>query len=125
MLDQPRTVLIMGESTPTTPPTSDPLSFMRDEFRRHLEVFYAKLKLAPPYHSVEKAITRLAASVRVLPAAERERLLTDPGLQWQQFRAAFVASGLHQKHRGIIAGLAKQRQALDLPKEYDALLDTF
>lgn len=106
-------------------PPADPIEFMRDEFRRHLETFYAKLKLAPPYHSVEKAVAHLAASIKALPAAECERLLADPALQWQQFRATFVASGLHRKHRGIIAGLAKQRHSLDLPPEYDHFLEVY
>ncbi len=115
----------MSDSTSTTQSTPEPLAFMRAEFRRHLEVFYAKLKLAPPYHSVEKAVAHLVASTRALPAPERERLVTDPSLQWQRFRDAFVTSGLHQKHRGIIAALAKQRDSLDLPPEYDHFLDAF
>lgn len=97
---------------------------LRGEFRHHLEVFYAGLKLAPPYHSVEKAIAQLTASLRAMAPDEQARLAADPALKWAQFRTAFVASGLHQKHRGIIAGLAKAGQS-GLPAEYQPFLDAF
>lgn len=115
----------MSASAPTNSPTQDPLPFMREAFRRHLEVFYATLKLAPPYHSVEKAILHLANRLKELPASERDRIAADPALRWVEYRDAVIASGLNQKHRGIIAGLAKNRQALNLPPEYDAILSTF
>jgi hypothetical protein len=38
---------------------------------------------------------------------------------------AFEASGLVKKHRGIIAGLARNRSALELPAEYDHFLNLF
>ncbi len=95
------------------------------DFRRHLECFYAQLKLAPPYESVEKAIRTLTSMVHALPAEEQRRLASDPALQWDQYRRAFQASGLVKKHRGIIAGLARNRSALALPPEYDRLLDLF
>ncbi len=98
---------------------------LKDEFRRHLEVFYAKLKLAPPYHSVEKAITHLTATLKAMTPEERANVASDPALQWAQYRAAFVESGLSQKHRGIIAGLAKSGQANALPPEYKQLLEAF
>lgn len=97
---------------------------IRNEFRRHLEVFYAKLKLAPPYHSVEKAIAHLTATLKALPPEERAKIAMDPSLQWAQYRAAFVESGLNQKHRGIIAGLVRSGD-VDLPGEYKPLLDSF
>ncbi|MGQ0811013.1 MAG: hypothetical protein ACT4OO_07295 [Nitrospiraceae bacterium] len=109
-----------GEPLPSTP---DIIQQLRDEFRGRLEFFYARLQLAPPYHSVEKALTQLATALKTLPATERDRIAADPALQWAQYRAAFVASGLNRKHRGIIAGLARSRQSLDLPEEYDGLLD--
>ena len=43
----------MPDAAPTPNGTIDSL---KDEFRHHLETFYAQLKLAPPYESVEKAI---------------------------------------------------------------------
>ena len=103
-------------------PPSDPLQNLREEFRSHLETFYGRLKLAPPYESVEKAIRTLTTTVHALPQDEQARIATDPALQWQQFRQAFEASGLVKKHRGIIAGLARNRPALDLPPEFDHFL---
>lgn len=97
---------------------------LRNEFRRHLEVFYAKLKLAPPYHSVEKAITHLTAALKAMTPEERARIAADQSLQWAQYRAAFVESGLVLKHRGIIAGLVRSGK-VDLPGEYDPLLESF
>lgn len=98
---------------------------LKEAFRRHLEVFYASLKLAPPYESVEKAIRTLTTTVHALPKDEQVRIVTDASLQWQQFRAAFETSGLVKKHRGIIAGLARNRSALNLPEEYDHFLSLF
>jgi hypothetical protein len=108
-----------------TPPSSEPLWTLREEFRRHLELFYAQLKLAPPYESVEKAIRTLTTTVHALPKDEQARIASDPTMQWQQFRLAFETSGLVKKHRGIIAGLARNRAALDLPAEYDQFLELF
>ena len=111
-------------SEPTSPTTDHTLA-LREEFRRHLETFYAQLKLAPPYESVEKAIRSLTTSVHALPASERTRLTTDATARWQQFRHAFESSGLSKKHRGIIAGLARNRSSLNLPAEYDQFLSLY
>jgi hypothetical protein len=102
-----------------------PNALLRDEFRRHLEFFYSRLKLAPPYHSVEKALSLLTTILKTLPAAEVQRLTADPSLRWAYYRKAFVESGLSQKHRGIIAGLARDRRALELPEEFDTLLELY
>lgn len=107
------------------PTPSDPVQALCEDFRRHLDLFYAGLKLAPPYHSVEKAIAQLAAALKVMPPEERARLVSDAGARWAQFRTAFAGSGLHRKHRGIIAGLAKAGQTGGLPKEYDHFLSLF
>jgi len=112
----------MPDATPTTIGLIDRL---KDEFRQHLETFYAQLKLAPPYESVEKAIRSLVTSVHALPASEQARLATNPDLRWEQFRQAFELSGLSKKHRGIIAGLARDRSSLNLPAEYDRFLSLF
>lgn len=109
----------------TPPASSDPTQTLREEFRRHLEVFYARLKLAPPYHSVEKAIVQLTAALKALPPDELARLAADPAGRWTAYRQAFAESGLNQKHRGIIAGLAKSGQTGGLPKEYDHFLSLF
>lgn len=112
----------MAEASPTTP---DRLAALKAEFRHHLETFYAGLQLAPPYESVEKAIRTLTTMIHGLSMEEQNRILADPGLRWQQFRLAFDGSGLAKKHRGIIAGLARNRAALNLPAEYDQFLNLF
>jgi len=106
-------------------PSQDPLQSLREEFRSHLETFYAQLKLAPPYESVEKAIRTLTTAVHALPKPEQARLSTDPAWRWAQFRQAFDKSGLSKKHRGIIAGLARNRSTVDLPPEFDHFLGLF
>ncbi len=106
-------------------PSPDQLQVLKDEFRAHLETFYARLKLAPPYESVEKAIRVLTTTVHALPKAEQARLTSDRAARWEQFRFAFHTSGLAKKHRGIIAGLARNRSVLDLPAEYDHFLTLF
>jgi len=111
-------------SKPTASPI-DPTLALREEFRHHLETFYAQLKLAPPYESVEKAIRSFTTSVHALPPVERARLDTDATARWQQFRQAFESSGLSKKHRGIIAGLARNRSSLSLPAEYDQFLSLY
>lgn len=104
---------------------SEPSQILKEEFRRHLEIFYSRLKLAPPYESVEKAIRTLTSTVHALSKDDQARIVADPALQWQQFRDAFERSGLVKKHRGIIAGLARDRSALSLPVEYDHFLSLF
>jgi hypothetical protein len=111
-------------SDPATPPL-DITPALREEFRAHLETFYAQLKLAPPYESVEKAIRALTTAVHALPKPEQARIARDSDLKWEQFRLAFSASGLQKKHRGIIAGLARNRSSLNLPAEYDRFLNLF
>jgi hypothetical protein len=108
-----------------TPSPSDPIDQLREEFRTHLETFYARLKLAPPYESVEQAIRALTTAVRALPKPEQSRIAADSSLRWQYFCHAFQSSGLSKKHRGIIAGLACNRASLDLPPEYDQFLNLF
>ncbi|MBI3355576.1 MAG: hypothetical protein HY038_02165 [Nitrospirae bacterium] len=111
--------------THADPSFSNPTQRLREEFRRHLQVFYSQLRLAPPYESVEKAIRTLTTAVHALPKEEQTRIMSDPALQWKQFRLAFETSGLVKKHRGIIAGLARNRSALNLPAEYDHFLSLF
>ncbi len=111
-------------SEPTAPPTDHTLA-LREEFRHHLETFYAQLKLAPPYESVEKAIRSLTTSVHALPPLERARLAIDATARWKHFRQAFESSGLSKKHRGIIAGLARNRSSLNLSAEYDLFLNLY
>jgi hypothetical protein len=97
---------------------------LREDFRRRLATFYAELKLAPPYDSVEKALTRLTTRLNALSPEELEQVQRDQAARWTQYRAAFVESGLHLKHRGIITGLIRSG-ATALPPEYKPLLDSF
>jgi len=103
----------------------NPIESLKDEFRRHLEIFYSRLQLAPPYESVEKAIRALTTAVHALSRDEQMRVLSDSSARWEQFRAAFEKSGLARKHRGIISGLARNRSSVDLPHEYDHFLNLF
>lgn len=109
--------------SPSRPP--DPVQALKDEFRGHLETLYAELKLAPPYDSVEKAIRTLTTIIHALPIEEQTRIAGDPALRWRQFQRAFQVSGLAKKHRGIIAGLVRNRSGVALPPEYDHFLELF
>ena len=109
----------------TRPPVSDPVQVLKEEFRRHLETFYARLNLASPYESVEKAVRTLTTIVHALARDEQIRIVTDPAVQWQYFREAFETSGLVKKHRGVITRLVRDRAAVHLPVEYDHFLDLF
>jgi hypothetical protein len=104
---------------------ADPIETLRAEFREQLNLFYARLRLAPPYHSVEKAVARLVANVKALPAEAREQLISDGAARWRQFERAFTESGLHQKHRGIIAGLIRSGKTGVLPPEHEGFLKVF
>ena len=102
-----------------------PVESLRNEFREHLDVFYSRLKLAAPYDSVEKALGALTTRLTTLPPEALQELTTDATRRWACFRQAFVESGLSSKHRGIIAGLARSGAALNLPPEYEHLLDLY
>lgn len=111
---------------PTFPSmTPDQLQALKDDFRGHLNTFYAGLKLAPPYESVEKAVRALTTIIHALPIEEQTRIMADPALRWQQFQRAFQVSGLAKKHRGIITGLVRRRSAVALPPEYDHFLQFY
>ena len=104
----------------------DPLiQSLREDFRHHLEHFYACLHLAPPYDSVEKAIRVLSTSLHSKSPQEREQLSTDLHLKWALFEQAFVQSGLPKKHHGIIRGLVQSERCPELPKEYVAFTQAF
>ena len=102
-----------------------PVESLRDEFREHLHLFYSTLKLAAPYDTVEKALGALTTRLKALSPEELQQLSTDPSLRWTHFRQAFIESGLRSKHRGIIAGLARSGAALDLPPEFEPLLNLY
>jgi hypothetical protein len=85
---------------------SDPIYRLRQEFRGHLEEFYTHLNLAPPYHSIEKAVQHFSNTLRTRPEEFSQGLLQDASKKWAVFQEIFLASGLHKKHRGIIQQLA-------------------
>ncbi|PJA78074.1 MAG: hypothetical protein CO149_06025 [Nitrospirae bacterium CG_4_9_14_3_um_filter_51_5] len=85
---------------------SDSIYKLRQEFRGHLEEFYAELNLAPPYHSIEKAVQHFSNALRTKPEEFRQGLLQDASKKWAVFQEIFLASGLQKKHRGIIEQLA-------------------
>lgn len=88
-------------------PPIDPIQSLRQEFRTQLEAFYTHLNLAPPYHSIEKAIQHLANTLRTKSKTFQQALLQDSEEKWAFFEKIFEASGLSHKHRGIITQLAK------------------
>ena len=95
------------------------------EFRENLEAFYAALKLAPPYDSVEKTIRCLSAMFETKTAEEQAQLLGDDSLRWKLHVRAFIDSGLHRKHRGIISGLARTDALDQVPESLRYLLEPF
>jgi len=84
----------------------DSIYRLRQEFRGHLGEFYTHLNLAPPYHSIEKAVQHLSNTLRTKPEEFRQELLHDASKKWAVFQEIFLASGLQKKHRGIIQHLA-------------------
>ncbi len=96
-----------------------------NEFRGHLEAFYASLRLAPPYHSIEKALTTFASGYKFKTQQEQDQVNFDETLKQHLYHEAFVESGLHKKHRGIIAGLLKGPTPPTIAKECRYLLQPF
>lgn len=78
-----------------------------DEFREHLEGFYASLKLAPPYHSIEKALSTLLSLFAQKTQVERVEIKNNETIKNHLYCKAFIDSGLYKKHRGIITGMLK------------------
>lgn len=95
------------------------------EFRENLEAFYAALKLAPPYDSVEKTIRCLSALFKTKTDEEQAQLLGDDSLRRRLHVQAVIDSGLHKKHRGIITGLARTGTADQFPESLRYLLEPF
>ena len=95
------------------------------EFRENLEAFYAALKLAPPYDSVEKTIRCLSTLFKTKTPEEQAQVLGDASLRWKLHVQAFIDSGLHKKHRGIITGLARTDALNQVPESLRYLLEPF
>ncbi len=96
-----------------------------NEFRQHLEAFYAALHLAPPYHSVEKTLLCLSSLFKTQTAAQQAQLLNNEALRWTFYLRAFTDSGLHNKHRGIIARHARTDDLVAFPDSLRYLLEPF
>lgn len=107
------------------PASGDSIKALQEDYRRQLETFYAGLKLAPPYDSVEKAIKALVRTLTTMTIEERAHLLSNAESMWTHYRQAFVDAGLHFKHRGIILGLIRDKKTTALPPEHAAFLDVY
>ncbi len=86
--------------------STDPVHQLREDYRTHLQTFYTQLNLAPPYHSIEKAVQHLANTLRTKPETFLQALIENPQEKWSLYEKIFKASGLSRKHRGIITQLA-------------------
>ena len=112
-------------TTPASAMSRDECQPLLNEFRRHLEDFYAALNLAPPYHSIEQAIVCLSALTDAQTDDQRQHLLANPMLRRELYGQAFTDSGLHKKHRGIIAGRARTQDLAAFPHPLRFLLEPF
>lgn len=104
---------------------ADSISRLRQEFRGHLEEFYTHLNLAPPYHSIEKAVQHFSNTLRTKPEEFSQGLLQDESKKWAVFQEIFLASGLQKKHRGIIEQLALSHSFLADSPESRRFLENF
>lgn len=109
----------------TTSNSEDPSEIIRKEFRTSLEHFYSKLNLAPPYHSIEKAVQHLSNTLRTQPQDLRKQLLQDPQKKFILFQKIFSRSGLSKKHQGIIQHLAQSLPSNHLPQDSQIYLEYF
>jgi len=102
----------------------EPIKVLVEEFRLHLGTFYAGLKLAPPYESMEQALVHLAQRLKAMDADQQARLLNDAAMRWECYTASFAGAGLPRKHRGIISGLVRSCR-VELPEDYRPWLKLF
>lgn len=86
------------------------------EFRKDLELFYQRLHLAPPYDSVEKALACLSSLIQTKTEDEQQLISENETNKWALYQKAMIESGLHKKHRGIIAGLLRSQNPTDIPE---------
>ena len=98
---------------------------LRQEFRLHLEQFYASLNLAPPYHSMEKALQHFSSSFKKKIPDEQKVLSEDSNLKRKFYGQVFVESGLSKKHRGIIQGLVESGLSPELTSQYRHFISAF
>lgn len=95
------------------------------EFRQNLESFYQRLQLAPPYHSIEKALSYLATRFQQCTPEEQHQITADAAIKWKLFQEAVVESGLNRKHRGIIAGLLRSQNSETISEDQRYLEQLF
>lgn len=95
------------------------------EFRENLELFYQCLQLAPPYDSVEKALSCLATRLREQTTDEQHQMSHEETVKWKIYLEAIIESGLNKKHRGIIAGLLGGQSIHFLPESIRYLKEPF
>ena len=112
-------------TNPASTMSRDDCQPLLNEFRQNLEDFYAVLNLAPPYHSIEQAILCLSALTDTKTDDQRKQLLVNPILRRELYGQAFTDSGLHKKHRGIIAGRARTQDLAMFPNPLRFLLEPF
>ena len=95
------------------------------EFRKNLESFYQRLQLAPPYHSIEEALSYLATRFQQHTPEEQYQITTDPDSKWKLFQEAIVESGLNRKHRGIISRILRSQNPETIPEDQRYLAQPF
>ncbi len=95
------------------------------DFRHDLESFYQRLHLAPPYDSVEKALSSLSTLIQTKTADEQQHIADNSISKWKLYQKAMIESGLYKKHRGIIAGLLRSQDTTDIPEVQRYLQEPF
>ncbi len=105
--------------------TPSPVKILLTDFRHDLESFYQRLQLAPPYDSVEKALTCLGTLVQTKTADEQQHIADNKITKWKLYQKAIIESGLYKKHRGIIAGLLRSQNMTDIPEVQRYLQEPF
>ena len=95
------------------------------EFRLNLESFYQRLQLAPPYHSIEKALSYVALRFQQHTSEEQHRITNDSTSKWKLFQEAVVESGLNRRHRGIITRILRSQNPDSIPEDQRYLEQPF
>ena len=105
--------------------SNEPIAFLQRDFRYHLDQFYTFLNLAPPYHSVEKAIRYLTTELRAKKQKEQQQIAENESIKWDFYGQVFINSGLNKKHRGIIQSLAQSHQPSEISTDHWYFLKFF
>ena len=102
----------------TTPSlsASELRSQLEAEFRQRVTLLYRSLQIAPPYHSVEKAVLALRDTLKALQEPALRTTASDPASLNDLFTQVFIDSGLSKKNRGIIRKLLADRPELLAPE---------